>query len=55
MHRGRSLSLRLPEMMLAERKALANTRDAPYQSLLEMFLAERIAAALQALARDGNG
>jgi predicted DNA binding CopG/RHH family protein len=51
----RTISLRLPEMMLAELKALANKRDVPYQSLLKMFLAERIAAELQALARDENG
>ncbi len=29
-------------MMLAELKGLANKRDVPYQSLLKMFLAERI-------------
>jgi predicted DNA binding CopG/RHH family protein len=51
----RTISLRLPEMMLAELKALANKRDVPYQSLLKMFLAERIAAELQSLARDGDG
>jgi len=39
----KTISLRLPEMMLAELKALANKRDVPYQSLLEVFLAERIA------------
>jgi predicted DNA binding CopG/RHH family protein len=47
----KTISLRLPEMMLAELKALANKRDVPYQSLLKMFLAERIAEELQALAR----
>jgi len=45
----KTISLRLPEMMLAELKALANRRDVPYQSLLKMFLAERIATELQAL------
>ena len=45
----KTISLRLPEMMLAELKALANRRDVPYQSLLKMFLAERIAAELRAL------
>jgi hypothetical protein len=29
--------------MLDELKALANERDVPYQSLLKVFLAERIA------------
>lgn len=38
----RTISLRLPAMMLAELKRLANKRDVPYQSLLKMFLAERI-------------
>jgi predicted DNA binding CopG/RHH family protein len=38
----RTISLRLPEMMIAELKLLANKRDVPYQSLLKMFLAERI-------------
>ncbi len=39
-----TISLRLPERMLAELKVLANQRDVPYQSLLKMFLAERLAA-----------
>jgi predicted DNA binding CopG/RHH family protein len=47
----KTISLRLPEMMLAELKALANKRDVPYQSLLKVFLAERIAAELQALGK----
>lgn len=38
----KTISLRLPEMMLAALKRLANKRDIPYQSLLKMFLAERI-------------
>jgi len=37
------ISVRLPEAMLEELKALANERDVPYQSLLKVFLAERIA------------
>lgn len=40
----RTISLRLPEAMLEELKVLANKRDVPYQSLLKMFLAERIDA-----------
>ncbi|MBC8439190.1 MAG: hypothetical protein H8D87_05860, partial [Deltaproteobacteria bacterium] len=31
-----------PESMLEELKLLANKRDVPYQSLLKIFLAERI-------------
>jgi len=38
----RTISLRLPESMIAELKVLANKRDVPYQSLLKVFLAERI-------------
>ena len=38
----RTISLRLPEAMLGEIKVLANKRDVPYQSLLKIFLAERI-------------
>jgi predicted DNA binding CopG/RHH family protein len=38
----RTISLRLPAMMLAELKRLANKRDVPYQSLLKVFLAERL-------------
>ena len=43
----RTISVRLPEMMLEELKLLANKRDVPYQSLLKVFLAERIEAELQ--------
>src|SRR5438132_13604144 len=38
----RTISLRLPEAMIAELKLLANKRDVPYQTLLKVFLAERI-------------
>jgi uncharacterized DUF497 family protein len=41
------ISLRLPDVLLAELKVLANKRDVPYQSLLKMFLAERIEQELQ--------
>lgn len=37
-----TISLRLPESLLDELKTLANQRDVPYQSLLKIFLAERI-------------
>lgn len=37
-----TISLRLPVSMLQELKLLANKRDVPYQSLLKIFLAERI-------------
>jgi predicted DNA binding CopG/RHH family protein len=38
----KTISLRLPESMLEELKLLANKRDVPYQSLLKIFLSERI-------------
>jgi predicted DNA binding CopG/RHH family protein len=38
----KTISLRLPAWMLAELKSLANYRDVPYQSLLKIFLAERL-------------
>jgi predicted DNA binding CopG/RHH family protein len=44
----KTISLRLPAMMLAELKRLANKRDVPYQSLLKVFLAERLDEELRA-------
>src|SRR5512145_864308 len=38
----KTISLRLPESMIEELKVLANKRDVPYQSLLKVFLGERI-------------
>ena len=38
-----TISLRLPTALLSELKELANKRDVPYQSLLKVFLAERVA------------
>ena len=38
----KTISLRLPELMLNELRVIANKRDVPYQSLIKMFLKERI-------------
>jgi predicted DNA binding CopG/RHH family protein len=38
----KTISIRLPTSMIAELRMLANQRDVPYQSLLKVFLAERI-------------
>ena len=38
----KTISLRLPESMIASLKLLANKRDVPYQSLLKVFLAEKV-------------
>jgi predicted DNA binding CopG/RHH family protein len=39
----RTISIRLPVSMIEDLKALANSRDVPYQSLLKVYLAERLA------------
>ena len=39
----KSISIRLPEDMLAELKILANKKDVPYQSLAKIYLASQIA------------
>lgn len=36
------ISLRLPDFILDELKMIANKRDVPYQSLIKIFLKERI-------------
>ena len=38
----KTISLRLPVSMIEDLKILANRRDVPYQSLLKVFLAERL-------------
>ncbi|MGV8074185.1 MAG: BrnA antitoxin family protein [Syntrophobacteraceae bacterium] len=48
----RTISLRLPESMLDELKMLANKKDIPYQSLLKVFLAERIKEELRSKRRS---
>ena len=37
-----TISIRLPKSLLEALKVLANKRDVPYQSLLKVFLAERL-------------
>jgi predicted DNA binding CopG/RHH family protein len=38
----RNISIRLPEIMIEELKVLANKKDVPYQSLMKVFIAERV-------------
>ena len=38
----RTISIRLPESLIEHLKVLANKRDIPYQSLLKMFLVEKV-------------
>ena len=42
-----TISLRLPESLLGDLKVLANRMDVPYQSLLKVYLAERVQAELR--------
>lgn len=39
-----AISVRLPDTLLTELKLLANERDVPYQSLLKIYLADRVSA-----------
>jgi predicted DNA binding CopG/RHH family protein len=39
-----SISLRLPQALLERIKIAANRRDVPYQSLIKMWLAEKVDA-----------
>lgn len=38
----KTISIRLSEPLLERLKALANKKDVPYQSLIKMFLSERV-------------
>ena len=38
-----AISVRLPATLLTELKILANEQDVPYQSLLKIYLSERVA------------
>ena len=48
----KTISLRLPEHLLNELKFLANKKDVPYQSLLKMFLAERVQTEIRKLSHN---
>lgn len=50
----RTISIRLPEAMIERLKVLANKRDIPYQSLLKMFVADKIEEELRS-ARQARG
>ena len=49
-----TISLRLPAPLLNDLKALANKRDVPYQSLLKLFVAERVAAEWKSAGSRGS-
>ncbi len=42
----KAISIRLPESLLESLKALAHKNDVPYQSLMKMFLLEKVEEAL---------
>ena len=44
----RTISLRLPELVLEELKLIANKKDVPYQSLIKIFISERLSKELNA-------
>lgn len=41
-----TISLRLPKYLLARIKEIANFKDVPYQSLMKIFLSEKVEEAL---------
>jgi len=43
-----SISLRLPSYLLARIKEIANKKDIPYQSLMKIFISERMHQELEA-------
>ena len=45
----KTISLRLPEYMLEELRMIANKRDVPYQSLIKIFLKDRIDQELRSI------
>ena len=49
-----SISLRLPVAMLEDLKVLANKQDVPYQSLMKLYLAERMVASARGRPRDAH-
>lgn len=46
-----SISLRLPAYLLMRIKEIANSRDVPYQSLMKIFLAERVEKELKSASK----
>jgi len=51
---SKTISIRLPESLLKSIKVLANKRDVPYQSLLKIFLAEKVQEILELPRRKGQ-
>lgn len=49
-----TISLRLPKSLLDQLKTLANKRDVPYQTLLKLFVLERVQAELHLTASKAS-
>jgi predicted DNA binding CopG/RHH family protein len=49
------ISMRLPETLLTDLKRLANEQDIPYQSLMKVYLAERVAVERGRRRRQAEG
>jgi predicted DNA binding CopG/RHH family protein len=47
----KTISIRLPESLIEHLKVLANKRDVPYQSLLKIFLSEKVEEKLHGAAK----
>ena len=47
----KTISIRLPESLIEHLKVLANKRDVPYQSLLKIFLSEKVEEELHGTAK----
>lgn len=45
----KTISIRLPESLIEHLKLLANKKDVPYQSLVKMFLVERVKKELHSI------
>ena len=43
----KSISIRLPEIMVEELKLLAHKKDIPYQSLMKIYISEKVEEELQ--------
>lgn len=48
----KAVTVRLPSTTLHDLRVLANRRDVPYQSLLKVFLAERVEAELRRMSMN---
>ena len=50
----KTISVRFPESLIEELKVLANKRDVPYQSLLKLYVAEKVREELAGEVRNRN-